>query len=532
MPDARDVVRERLRSLRDAYVAQLPARLGQIARRWRALEAAWDANAARELHRMVHSLAGSGTTFGCPGVSARAYVLELELKQVLDGRDPAPPRRRAVSLALDDLERAVASADRAAEHESDVLPSAPPPPETRRVVVVGDADDVAAQLRHYGFAVDTAPDLDGLAGGAARAAAVIVDLPRAPSVRPASLQAIRAPILFVCDADDVASRLDAVRAGAHAYFTRPLDAATLVDRLDELVPAQVAEPYRVLIVEDDALLAAHNAVILEQGGMRTETVGDPLEIAQPLSRFRPDLILMDLYMQGCGGLDLAAVVRQYEEFVGVPIVFLSTETDIDKRLAAMVAGCDDFLTRPISAARLVFEIAARVKRARLLRSFMMRDSLTRLLNHSSLKSQLEIEISRAARRGGSLAYVLLDVDRFKDVNDTYGHRAGDRVLKSLARLLQQRVRRTDAVGRCGGDEFAVLLADADGRAAAAAVDEMRLGFEGLAHRADGAPFAVTFSAGIAIYPARDTAVTLHDAADRALYDAKRAGRNRVIVDGA
>jgi diguanylate cyclase (GGDEF)-like protein len=198
----------------------------------------------------------------------------------------------------------------------------------------------------------------------------------------------------------------------------------------------------------------------------------------------------------------------------------------------MMCGGDDFLVKPIRRDHLVSALCARLRRARDLRSLMERDSLTRVLNHTNIKQQLDLELARAKRHGLPLAYAMIDVDRFKQVNDAHGHRAGDRVLQALARLLQQRLRKSDIVGRYGGEEFAVVMPGATADAGARVVDEIRAAFAHVRHRTGAAGFTASFSAGVAAFPDRPDAVALHDAADRALYAAKAAGRNRVEAVGA
>jgi diguanylate cyclase (GGDEF)-like protein len=263
--------------------------------------------------------------------------------------------------------------------------------------------------------------------------------------------------------------------------------------------------------------------------MVTHVVNEPLEVMAPLVDFRPDLILMDVYMPGCDGMDLAAVIRQQEDYVGIPIVFLSTETNPDMHQEALRMGGDDFLTKPIPPDRLIVSITSRVQRSRALRSLMVRDSLTGLLNHTAVKERLSAEIARARRGGEHLALAVIDIDHFKSVNDTYGHPTGDRVLKSLSRLLQQRLRKSDIIGRYGGEEFVVILGGTDGASAVGVLDEIRAHLAHIRQQAEGAEFSVTFSCGIADFPTYADATDLTQAADKALYEAKRAGRNRVIL---
>jgi diguanylate cyclase (GGDEF)-like protein len=128
-----------------------------------------------------------------------------------------------------------------------------------------------------------------------------------------------------------------------------------------------------------------------------------------------------------------------------------------------------------------------------------------------------------------MSFAMIDLDHFKNINDTYGHPTGDRVLKSLARVLQQRLRRTDIIGRYGGEEFAVMLPDTDGSKAAGVLDEIRQDFSQVRQRSEQDEFHVTFSCGIADFPRYQDAAIINKVADEALYHAKHQGRNRVVL---
>ncbi|MDX8399404.1 MAG: GGDEF domain-containing protein, partial [Gallionellaceae bacterium] len=186
-------------------------------------------------------------------------------------------------------------------------------------------------------------------------------------------------------------------------------------------------------------------------------------------------------------------------------------------------------TKPIQADHLVSSVSSRIQRSLLLRSFMVRDSLTGLLNHTTIKEQLEREVARAKRQGLPLTFAMVDIDLFKKVNDTYGHPAGDRVIKSLARLLKQRLRENDLIGRYGGEEFAVVLVDTDGASAITVLDSIRKDFSQLHHLADDKEFTTTFSCGIATFNGSNSSAKLCDEADKALYKAKHAGRNQIML---
>jgi diguanylate cyclase (GGDEF)-like protein len=415
--------------------------------------------------------------------------------------------------------------------------------QSRTVYLVSSDDesarDLSVQLGHFGYHATHFGSVRELQAGMLRdaPAAILIDtnpgdaaLLDAQGI--ADIQAGRSltsPILFLSTQTDLATRLSAVRAGCEAYLTKPVDISSLVDQLDVLTNSREVEPYRILIVEDSRQLARFYTAILEQANLYTATVTDPLQVMQPLTEFRPDLILMDVYMPNCSGLELARVIRQQEAFLSIPIVFLSAETDLTRQLQAVSLGGDEFLTKPIQPNHLVTAVTSRAERSRALRSFMIRDSLTGLLNHTATKEQLDREIARAARSGTSATLAVIDIDHFKLVNDTYGHPTGDQVLKSLARLLRQRLRSSDTVGRYGGEEFVVILPETDGPTAVRVIEAIRSGFSQVRQHSDQGFFAVTFSCGIATFPAYPDATQLLDAADKMLYEAKSAGRNRVLL---
>jgi diguanylate cyclase (GGDEF)-like protein len=338
------------------------------------------------------------------------------------------------------------------------------------------------------------------------------------------------PVIFMSTRADIGARLRAARIGGEGYFPKPIAIGQLIDRLDALVHRAASEPYRVLVVEDAPTQAEYFAAVLAQAGIRSSIVSNPELLLEALNDFNPELILMDMYLPGCTGDELAAVIRQTDAFLSVPIVFLSVERDFDRQLSALVRGGDEFLTKPILPAQLVSVVKTRVERYRQLRTLMLHDSLTGLVNHSRLQQQLEIETGRALRQGRPMVLAMIDIDHFKQVNDRFGHPVGDRVLRSLSRFLRQRLRASDVVGRYGGEEFAVILPDTALKVAFEVMDGLRSDFAAISHETDAENVNVTFSVGLAAAPRYANARELLVAADKSLYQAKHEGRNRVIVN--
>lgn len=536
-----------LRTLSASYAAQLPEKICHIEDTWAALQKKWDARVLSDFHRMVHSLTGSGATFGFAELSRIARALEAILKVLVNQEDAANSEQGAeIQQHLSALKKASEGTGSAPAGLADLaasMPTADEMQDSKNIILVEDdvelAQELALQLSYFGYSVQIFNRLNDFirAMKPVRSAVVVMDI----SFPEDSMGGVNAMIevqqgretpirvVFLSALDDMAARLAAVRSGGLAYFLKPADIGNLVDKLDELTSRVPPQPYRVLIVDDSISLANYYAIVLEQAGMAVKAISNPMVVIGALQEFAPDLILMDVYMPECNGIELARVVRQFEAFVSIPIVYLSAESDMDKQLTAMSMGGDDFLTKPIKPEHLISSVSSRIQRSRLLRSFMVRDSLTGLFNHTTINDHMVREIARAKREKTPLAYAMIDIDHFKRVNDTYGHMVGDHVIKSLSRLLKQRLRDTDVVGRYGGEEFAVIMSNTDAQAAQKVINEIREAFSCLQHLADGIEFSASFSCGIADVALFSTAITLGEAADKALYEAKSAGRNCVML---
>ncbi len=397
--------------------------------------------------------------------------------------------------------------------------------------------EAAVQLGYYGYSARLFGSLaDLLAAEADGPTCVLIDCCRGDGLVLAdktALTALSARVALACISHSgaIASRLEAVRMGCQAYFTRQLDMTSLLDTLDRLTAPPQAEAGRVLIVDDSPALATFYAAHLQEAGFVTQVVNDPLKTLEALDEQAPELILLDMNMPGASGEEVARVIRQQDAFLSIPIVFLSAESDIGRQREAMSLGGDEFLQKPIQPEHLISAVKSRVIRYRALRALMVRDSLTGLLNHTNFKERLRAEAARSKRQGRMLSVALLDIDFFKKVNDGYGHPAGDRVIKSLSRLLRQRLRGADVIGRYGGEEFAVALPDTTGDKAALVLDQIRVSFAAIVQHAGDRTFQVTLSAGVAQYHEGSDGESLIQVADEALYTAKHGGRNRVEIGG-
>jgi diguanylate cyclase (GGDEF)-like protein len=335
------------------------------------------------------------------------------------------------------------------------------------------------------------------------------------------------PTIYVSEyKDDIETRLMASRNGGEEFFYKAIDPGQLIEKIEQYSQSNIQDPYRILVVDDSKAQAKYIENILIKTGMIPKVITDPMQILVVLEKFQPEIIIMDMYMPGCTGMELARVIRQQDKFHSVPIIYLSAEDDLNKQLHAMSLGGDDFLTKPIDPKHLIATLQNRGRRARSLIALMIRDSLTGLYNHTHTLHLLDLEISKSIEQNKPVCFAMLDLDYFKKINDNYGHPIGDRVLKSLSLFLKQRLRKTDHIGRYGGEEFAIVLPNTTQRDAKVIINEIRERFAELPQPAGNGSFNVTFSCGIALAN-EDNAQSLCEKADQALYDAKRNGRNTV-----
>lgn len=318
------------------------------------------------------------------------------------------------------------------------------------------------------------------------------------------------------------------RAGADACIPIGNKVSDVLSRILDLVETREQEMHRVLVVEDSATAIAHIRRSLSQYGIDSRAINDPRTLLEAAAEYRPDAILMDMYMPFCTGVEVTSALRQIPEYHSLPVIYLSSETDIVQQVEALRLGGDQFLTKPVNPIILASVVKTKIERYREMLHSGQHDSLTGLLNHSTSKGQIE-RLTQAAPPGSRLVVAMIDIDRFKMVNDTFGHPVGDQVIRSLAWLLRGRLRNTDLIGRYGGEEFILALPDADFVRVVALIEQIREDFSALPHAHAQGTLRVTFSCGIAALPDYPTASGLIAAADEALLEAKRNGRNRLVL---
>jgi two-component system cell cycle response regulator len=292
---------------------------------------------------------------------------------------------------------------------------------------------------------------------------------------------------------------------------------------------------KILIAEDQVTSALYLRRTLERMGHEVVLAIDGLEAARLLEAGEISLVISDWVMPRMDGLELCRRIRarSFERYIY--IILLTCMEGRERKLEGLRAGADDFLTKPPDPDELAvrLEIAGRLlavhemlhRQNALLAELATTDELTGVKNRRRFREDLEMFFDLSVRKEIPMSLILLDVDRFKQYNDRFGHPAGDDVLRRLSRTLRESMRERDVVARYGGEEFVVLLP-------ATATDEAVVVAERLRSRIESTPWPlleVTASFGVATtVPEITAAAALVEAADQALYQAKQSGRNRVV----
>lgn len=379
------------------------------------------------------------------------------------------------------------------------------------------------------------------------------------------------PVILVTGLGRIEDRVKGLESGADDFLSKPFNLDELLVRVRSLVKLKKLQdrlrdaeaearaatapggpegsrttagadaPWHqpvVLVVEDDERIVKICESVLGSGGYRVASAGDGLALFQTIERDAPDLIVLDLMLPGMDGVEILSRLKANPVARDVPVVVLTAIADLKTKVKTLYLGADDYLVKPVNSLELLARVRANLRKHecehrlkyQLDRAFVesVTDPLTGLYNRRYLETMLERELALQRRGGRTLCVMMIDIDEFKAVNDRHGHAAGDAVLRELAAILRRELRTSDLAVRMGGDEFLVVLPDAQPEQAAAIAERLRAGLGSRAFPEIGS-CAVTASIGIVQAGAEAGMAGLLRSADEALYRAKRSGRDRIAI---
>jgi two-component system cell cycle response regulator len=298
---------------------------------------------------------------------------------------------------------------------------------------------------------------------------------------------------------------------------------------------------RVLVAEDDPITREYLTTLLRANGMQVVIAEDGHRALARARDGKLDLVLLDIVMPGIDGLDCCRLIKGFTQDNFLPIVLLTARNDTDSRVSGLRIGADDYVSKPFDERELLARINNLLRLKRLhdqineakerLATLAVQDELTGLYNYRYLQTRLTEEFKRAERYREPLSCVMIDVDHFKRINDRFGHDVGDRALREVSARLVKAVREIDVVARYGGEEFLLVLPSTNFSGALSVAERVWRAIGSDPFVLPDAAERVTASVGVAVYPSRDIRGKdqLVKAADRALYQAKNEGRDRICV---
>jgi two-component system, cell cycle response regulator len=379
------------------------------------------------------------------------------------------------------------------------------------------------------------------------------------------------PVVMVTALDQVSDRIRGLEAGADDFLTKPVNDLQLVTRVKSLVRLKMLSDElrlrasttrnigieallsrsggidearaRVLLI-DERPASAERVTKYLRASCDVDVIDDPQTGFFRAAEGDYECVVVSTGFSGFDPLRLCSQLRSLDRTRFLPIVVIADSGEEDRIIRALEIGVNDYLVRPLDQQELLARLRTQVKRKRYndeLRASVAQtiemavtDGLTGLHNRRYLDSHLQTLVDRALTRRRPLSLMIIDLDRFKAINDTHGHDGGDEVLREFAMRLRKSVRGIDLACRYGGEEFVVVMPDTEGHIGEKVAERIRASIEQTPFRIGGrTELNVTISVGVAMLePPHDTVATLMKRADMALYEAKRGGRNRVVARAA
>jgi two-component system cell cycle response regulator len=375
------------------------------------------------------------------------------------------------------------------------------------------------------------------------------------------------PVVMVTALSEKSDRLKGLEAGADDFLTKPINDMALFARVRSLVRIKLlldelrlrdktsvqmgiqsqsnafisdVSGASVMLVDDDEVQGKQ--IVSKLGETyKVEWVKDPEQAVSKVIGQEFDAIIISTLLNDADGLRLASQMKSQEEIRNVPLLVFVDEDDQRIMFKALEMGINDYLTVPVDKNEMTARLRTQIRRKKYQEalksnyqqsiSMAVTDALTGLYNRHYLNTHLENMVRQALKNGKNLALMIMDMDHFKAVNDTYGHDVGDMVLKQLSQIIINTSRSTDLAARFGGEEFVVLMPETDPQAAQGAANRMREIVESNSFAiSNGETLTKTVSIGVAsLHPDGDSAESLLKRADEALYSAKHSGRNQVKI---
>jgi PleD family two-component response regulator/EAL domain-containing protein (putative c-di-GMP-specific phosphodiesterase class I) len=455
---------------RATFLQQLPKRLAAIEEIWTKLEhGPWERDKLNALYHRIREISEASKQHSMFQLNESVFSLEVYLSSFVDS--DISPGASQIS-AIDGLVRALKTsvAIPAAAASSDTAEATA---ETSGIFVLAEDTEpftgVMAALGDLGCQVERFDDADSLLTRleASPPRVIVADTAKLPGITPLSNELVRLrshasvniPLMFISRSTTLQLRVDAIRAGGDGYLVTPVEAEAVAKQIHAMAMPEPQAPARVLIVEDDPTQADFAGSILRKAGIEVLQVTDPVRVLDSLAGFKPDLILMDIYMPEVNGIELTTIIRDHQEFVTTPIVFLSGEQNADKQLDALSVGGDDFVAKPIRPKHLLSVVQTRIRRARQIREATgqppKHDRVTGLFSRQHLIDRIATTLDDTARSAPA-GLLFIEPDDSQALARKLGVGGVDHLMSLIGETIAAHLGATDVAARLDDSAFGVL----------------------------------------------------------------------------
>ncbi|MCG8489643.1 MAG: response regulator [Chromatiales bacterium] len=456
-------------SLDREALQQLPHLLDRLKSNWPILPSGlWNSSCIQTALRQLHELGRYSSASGLVNIHELCLAIEKVISDVHEEHElPDKEELDQLSLYLIQLTQAI-------EASSSNLPSSDLLIGSCQVIYLPrsrvDGDLIYAAIEKNGWSVRQLSDIDSLESVLMNHP---VDLLLLDTQYLSHIEQIKRcfsdldqgewkspELVFISNVCDVETRLEVLRAGSSQCYSEPINVNELMGGIKSILSPELKPHDRVLVVEDDEAQAEFARKLLKKGGFETLVITDPMKVMEAVDKFQPDLVLMDLYMPGANGIELTQLIRAKPTACFIPIVFLSGEEDIEKKILALHSGADDFLTKPVRAQHLIATVQTRIKRTKEMLSYRTSttdDAVAGVITRRSLLDELDLYCTGNGSENEFSALFLITLESDESLTDEQASAANNALISLISDVLNPVLGRRDLVARTGNTSLGILV---------------------------------------------------------------------------